>query len=117
MLVNKMNVFRTNIHFGLCTTSPDHVSDRERGGASRPGAKEKETNHSNDRRGAEARANRTQHKPAQASPRTHSSPGRGRKEGNKEGEKARGSGGKAFGQGRGEQREDREGTGREEMKR
>jgi len=21
-----MNVFRTNIHFGLCTTSPDHVS-------------------------------------------------------------------------------------------
>ena len=26
VLVNKMNVFRTNIHFGLCTTSPDHVS-------------------------------------------------------------------------------------------
>ena len=28
VLVNKMNVFRTNIHFGLCTTSPDHVSDK-----------------------------------------------------------------------------------------
>ena len=86
-----------------------------------PGPRRKPTNHSNDRRGAEARANRTQHKPAQASPRTHSSPGRGRKEGNKEGEKARGSGGKALGQGRGEQREeqreDREGKGREEMKR
>ena len=27
-LVNKMNVFRTNIHFGLCTTLPDHVSDK-----------------------------------------------------------------------------------------
>ena len=26
VLVNKMNVFRTNIHFGLCTTLPDHVS-------------------------------------------------------------------------------------------
>ena len=26
VLVNKMNVFRTNIHFGLRTTSPDHVS-------------------------------------------------------------------------------------------
>ena len=26
VLVIKMNVFRTNIHFGLCTTLPDHVS-------------------------------------------------------------------------------------------
>ena len=28
VLVNKMNVFRTNIHFGLCTTLPDHVSSK-----------------------------------------------------------------------------------------
>ena len=26
VLVNKMNVFRPNIHFGLCTTLPDHLS-------------------------------------------------------------------------------------------